>query len=138
MSHDYPTCKYCGKECRQAPSQRRAKKGIGGRTQCNSCSVTKRRWKTKIELVNALGGKCERCGWTGHPGGFQFHHKDPEEKNFALSGNKLLVKERLDEVKKCQLLCACCHSIEHSNTELMRKMGLWNDKPPVTIEKPID
>jgi len=117
-----PICKYCGKECKLAPSQQ--KRGSAGRTQCNSCGVTKRRWKTKIELVEAKGGKCERCGWSGHPGALQFHHKDPSKKEFGISGNGLLLKERWSELDKCELLCACCHSIEHSNTELMKRMGL--------------
>jgi hypothetical protein len=72
-----------------------------------------------------LGSKCARCGWSGHPAGLQFHHTDPQIKEFGLSGNKLLVKNRMEEVKKCELLCACCHSIEHANTDLIRKMGLW-------------
>ena len=115
-----PICKYCGKECKQAPSQL----GHKTRSQCNSCGVTKRRWKTKIELVESMGGKCNRCGWSGHPAGLQFHHKDPSTKSFMLNGNKLLVKECKEEAKKCELLCACCHSIEHSNTTLLTKMGL--------------
>lgn len=118
-----PICKYCGKECVLAPSQQ--KRNSTGRTQCNSCGVTKRRWKTKIELVDMLGGKCQRCGWKGHPAALQFHHTDPSKKEFSINGNKLLSKERWDEVKKCELLCACCHAIEHSNTPLMEQMGIW-------------
>jgi hypothetical protein len=117
-----PICKYCGKECKLAPSQKKRSRVV--RTQCNSCGVTKRRWKTKLEMVEAKGGKCERCGWSGHPGGFQFHHKDPSKKEFTISGNGLLLKERWSELDKCELLCACCHSIEHSNTELIKRMGL--------------
>lgn len=119
-------CKYCDKEFTLHPSKQRKTSGARKqtRTQCNSCSVTKRRWKTKIQLVEAKGGKCERCGWSGHPGAFQFHHTDPSAKSYSLSGNKLLVKDRWNEVNKCELLCACCHSVEHSNSDLMRRMGL--------------
>lgn len=117
-----PSCKFCGKECKLAPSQR--VRNRNPRTQCNSCCVTKRRWKSKIELIGLLGGKCERCGWIGHPAGFQFHHKDPSEKDFMLNGNGLLLKNRVQELSKCELLCACCHSIHHANTELIQKMGI--------------
>lgn len=117
-----PICKYCGKECKLAPSQRNRK--TNGKTQCNSCAVTKRRWKTKLELVQHKGGKCERCGWVGHPGGFHFHHKDSSIKKFELNGNGLLLRERWSELEKCELLCSCCHGIEHSNTELLKRMGL--------------
>lgn len=125
MSNQKFICKYCDKEFTPHPSQQRKTTSTRKpRTQCNSCAVTKRRWKTKIELVESKGGKCERCGWSGHPGALQFHHKDPSSKKFAISGNKLLVKNRWSELDKCELLCACCHSIEHSNTNLMRRMGL--------------
>jgi len=115
-------CKYCGKECKLTPSQKT--KSASKREQCNSCSVTKRRWKSKIELVNLLGGKCSRCGWDKHPAGLQFHHRDPSQKEFMLNANKLLIKGRHTEVLKCELLCACCHMIEHANTELIKKMNL--------------
>ena len=117
-----PKCKYCGNECKLAPSQRLTRKKP--RQFCNSCCVTKRRWKSKIELINKLGGKCMRCGFVGHPGSFQFHHKDPSNKGHQINGNKLLTADRWNEVKKCELLCANCHMAEHSNTDLLLKMGL--------------
>jgi hypothetical protein len=117
-----PLCIYCNKECKLAPSQRKSRKTP--RKYCNSCAVTKRRWKSKIELVNKLGGKCKRCGFTGHPGSFHFHHTDPSNKEFQINSNKLLTKDRFEEVNKCELLCANCHCAEHSNTELLFKMGL--------------
>ena len=74
-------CKHCNKEFIIAPS-RRSKIKECKRTVCNSCTVSKRRWKSKIELIAKLGGKCQRCGFVGHPGSYHFHHKDPSKKLF--------------------------------------------------------
>jgi len=114
-------CKHCNKEFKSHPSKNGNK---AQRTICGSCSVSKRRWKSKIELVEKLGGKCERCGFVGHPGAFHFHHKDPKQKSHEINSNKLLTKDRWDEIKKCELLCANCHCTEHSNTDLIKSFGL--------------
>lgn len=74
-------------------------------------------------MIQKLGGKCNKCGYEGHPGAFHFHHIDPKNKSYELSANKLLVRDRWNELTKCKLLCANCHLIEHSNTELIKKMG---------------
>ena len=116
-------CKYCQKNF-NVPESRKAKTRECQRAVCNSCCVTRRRWKSKIELVNKLGGKCQRCGFQGHYGAFHFHHKDPTTKSHEINANKLLNKDRWDEIAKCELLCANCHQIEHSNTKLLEKMGV--------------
>lgn len=99
-------CRYCGKEVNDR-----------GRTQCGSCSVSKRRWKVKYDLVTAKGGKCCRCGWDKHPAALQFHHTDPSTKEFNLSANTLLREKGNyeEELSKCILLCANCHAVEHQN-----------------------
>lgn len=117
-------CKYCQNVCKLSKSEIAHGKHLENKTICSSCSVTKRRWKNKIEFVKLLGSKCSKCGWTGNPAGFQFHHIDPQYKKFEVNGNGLLLKESREEIKKCKLLCACCHIIEHSNIELITKMGL--------------
>lgn len=91
----------------------------GGSTQCPSCGVSKRRWKMKLKLVALLGGKCERCGFDQHPAALHFHHKDSKTKLFNISANSLLksFSDLKNEVMKCELLCANCHGIEHSNME---------------------
>lgn len=101
-------CKYCEKEIKK------------NRTVCGSCCVSTRRWKSKMELIELLGGKCEDCGFNGHPASLEFHHRNPSEKSFELSGNKLLIKERYEEVKKCKLLCANCHAPYHVNETIRR------------------
>lgn len=65
-----------------------------------------------------LGGKCQRCGWTGHQAGYDFHHINPSEKEFAIGRMANISWEKLKtEISKCELLCRNCHGIEHSNKD---------------------
>lgn len=106
-------CLCCGKESKK--------------TLCCVCYTNLRRLRVKQYAVEYLGGKCNECGWIGDISGFDFHHKEPKEKEFnpnALNlANKSLnvVKEELD---KCELLCAICHRKKHSNYTDLIKLNL--------------
>lgn len=85
---------------------------------CPGCYTKVRRYRQKKRAVEMLGGKCCRCGWFGNIAGFEFHHVDGRTKETTIGNvaNKSweVVK---NELKKCILLCATCHRIEHSNNE---------------------
>jgi len=69
------------------------------------------------DLKNSL--KCERCGFN-HPATLEFHHKDPKKKEFTIGTelyNGKSINELKKEMKKCIVLCANCHKIEHWNEE---------------------
>lgn len=85
------------------------------RTRCGSCNTKIRRFRAKAAAIKFLGGKCEKCGWSGNQAAMQFHHKDPKKKDFTIGnvGNKSWDRIK-SEMKKCLLLCANCHMIEHS------------------------
>ena len=59
--------------------------------------------------------KCNRCG-ESHPATLTFHHKSGSEKNFEI-GNALCLgvslKRLIEEIEKCEVLCANCHAKEH-------------------------
>ena len=76
----------------------------------------KDRENRKRQLVEMLGGKCEKCGYDRCLAALQFHHRDPKEKKFSLSTVGMLRKLNMlvEEAKKCMLLCANCHC-EHHN-----------------------
>lgn len=82
--------------------------------------VKKYQLKKKIEAIMVLGGKCSQCAET-HPAALQFHHRDPSQKKFAVnsktlsSPNKIPWDQVIEEIKKCDLLCANCHSKIHSS-----------------------
>lgn len=59
--------------------------------------------------------KCSQCGFK-HPGALQFHHRDPKQKvqNIAYMVIQSWSRERvLEEIAKCDVLCANCHFILH-------------------------
>lgn len=71
--------------------------------------------KTKKELVEYKGNKCSLCNYNKNFAALVFHHADPSEKEFRVSG-KLLRKNIVDlklEADKCELLCENCHQEVH-------------------------
>jgi len=101
-------CKLCNKKFKDYQKR--------GRTRCGSCNTKIRRFRAKAAAVELLGGKCKKCGWQGNQAAMQFHHKDSTEKDFTIGNvaNKSWDSIK-DEMKKCILLCANCHAIEHSS-----------------------
>lgn len=86
------------------------------RTRCGSCNTKIRRHRAKMAAIKYLGGKCDICGWTGNQAVFQFHHKNPSEKDFTVGNVSNKSWDSIKkELKKCILLCANCHMIQHSN-----------------------
>ena len=61
-------------------------------------------------LLQSRGSKCERCGYDKCSYALEFHHRNPEEKEFPISGFRTMNRKRLKaEADKCDLLCANCH-----------------------------
>jgi hypothetical protein len=84
---------------------------------CDSCYRNQRRWAHKRRAVELLGGKCNRCSWSGHIAGYDFHHP-ADDKEFTPSQMLSFSWEKFwSEAQKCELLCAICHRIEHSKFE---------------------
>ena len=79
------------------------------------------KWKNravKHQLVLYKGGVCQKCGYGKCEGALQFHHLNPEEKEFTISqinfnGTSMTMEKLKQEVDKCILLCANCHAEEH-------------------------
>lgn len=75
----------------------------------------------KERLICQLGGKCRRCGFSGHIGAFCFHHRYKPDKLYNISrglctGNDNFENVIVPEVaEKCVLLCNNCHGIIHSD-----------------------
>jgi len=102
------TCSLCGKEFKDYQNKMR--------TRCGSCNTKIRRYRTKLAAIQLLGGKCIKCGLSGDQAIFQFHHKNPQKKDFTVGNVANKSWESIKhELKKCTLLCANCHSIEHSD-----------------------
>ena len=83
--------------------------------------VLKSDQRKKQRLVNSLGGKCCICGYNKCLSALEFHHLNPEEKDFTISKNAHIAFEKaLEEAKKCILVCSNCHREIHAGliTEL--------------------
>lgn len=78
------------------------------------------RKRTKIKLVEYKGGSCSRCGYNKSIGALEFHHLDPNEKDFTIAGKSWSFDRLKKEVDKCILLCANCHVELHE--ELRQKI----------------
>ena len=79
-------------------------------------AVIKRRKKLRQMAVDYKGGKCVRCGYNRCKEALDFHHEDPNEKEFGISMKGITrswAKIRA-EVDKCILICANCHREEHA------------------------
>jgi len=94
----------------------------GNRARCRKClveAVQKRRLKVKQMAVDYKGGCCEKCGYNKCNAALDFHHINPEEKEFNL-GSKGYTRswEKVKvELDKCILVCANCHREIHYNDE---------------------
>jgi len=88
------------------------------RLRCKKCRVIyvkKRRDKIKNFAIDYKGGKCNRCGYDKCLEALEFHHIDPEQKDFEIStlGYRNSLERLKKELDKCELLCANCHREEH-------------------------
>lgn len=68
--------------------------------------------KLKAELVELKGGECQDCGGVYPQCCYDFHHLDPNEKDFSI-GKTSSRLAALEEIKKCIMLCANCHRKWH-------------------------
>lgn len=72
--------------------------------------VKRFRAQLKLNLIYVMGSKCSVCGYNKCPAALEFHHINPNEKEFAISHQTSLSTEKaLLEIQKCALLCANCH-----------------------------
>ena len=67
---------------------------------------------TKEMFVKEKGGCCSECKGVFPSSVYDFHHIDTSEKEFSIGRVKSVSRMR-EELKKCILLCANCHRIEH-------------------------
>ena len=102
-------CKICEKKYEY-------KKGNGSSLHvCVACRNMYRKRIMKRKMIEYKGGKCEICGYDKNDNAFDFHHIDPSDKKYSLSGKYNLSFEKLkDELDKCMLLCSNCHRELHA------------------------
>lgn len=86
------------------------------KAQANKRKVTRYRRIMKQKMVEYKGSKCSQCDYNKpFLSVYHFHHIDPSQKKFSLSskGCSRGWSKIIDELDKCILLCANCHSELH-------------------------
>lgn len=78
----------------------------------------------KQRLVDYKGGKCQICGYNRCINALEFHHVNPEEKDFTISGGTKSFDTLKPEIDKCIIICANCHRDLHfRESEEYKKWG---------------
>ena len=72
------------------------------------------RREVKRKLIEYKGGKCQICGYNRCQEALEFHHLDPSQKDFTISGGTKSFESLKPEVDKCILVCANCHREIHA------------------------
>ena len=103
---------YC-KECFNGNSWR--KKAVDEVTRKKQVLIRVASWRqrTKVKAVAYMGGSCKNCGYNNCTRALTFHHLNPNEKDFSISGKSLAWERIKAELDKCVLLCANCHAETH-------------------------
>jgi hypothetical protein len=100
--------------CRRHGTTKFVREGRGY-YRCKRCRVEatrRRRQVVKRILVDEAGGKCVLCGYSRCHRALEFHHLDPETKEFPLAhrGRTQSLAKLRAEASKCVLLCSNCHA----------------------------
>lgn len=80
--------------------------------------VIRYRKNIKHKMILAMGGFCQKCGYSRCNDALEFHHIDPSKKEIAfgkLRSNPQSLNKVLMELEKCILLCSICHRELHAN-----------------------
>lgn len=79
--------------------------------------IDARRERTKEFLDDyKMSHGCSACGYAECPAALEFHHLDPEDKKFGInvcSCHSRSMESVLEEIAKCDVLCANCHREKH-------------------------
>ena len=100
--------KYCSRQCKNDDNNNRLQ----------SYSAQQRRGRSrKLALIDLRGTRCQKCGYDRNFSALEFHHIDPQTKDFQLDLRSLSNRKWakiLEEVKKCVLVCSNCHKEIHN------------------------
>lgn len=92
-----------------------------------------KRWRenTKKRIVEAMGGKCQICGYLRCYRVLELHHLDPTKKELSFGAIRATPRSWaliVVELRKCILLCSNCHVEVHANiTEIPKKFTKFNE-----------
>lgn len=88
---------------------------------CKDCANAKwkQRFYDKLERAGVVW-KCQECGYDRCVAAIEFHHLDPNEKDFVIAHAWTASFDRiLAEISKCAILCANCHREVHAGVRIL-------------------
>lgn len=94
---------------------------------CKKCNIeNKLKYKkdNKRKAIEYLGGKCLNCGYDKDMAALDFHHLDPNKKEYEMS--RLMQKPWntiIKELDKCIILCSNCHRDTHHKNNTSKLKG---------------
>ncbi len=107
-------------EYRRVRKDRYGKMVVRHDSKCMSCRARvarERRNAMKQRCVDYLGGACVDCGYNRCLAAMDFHHVEPEHKDFEIGRYKQREWSKLKiELDKCVLVCRNCHAERHFNS----------------------
>ena len=115
------SCLICGKDFTPKPP------AANNRQCCYNCmpdGVQLTRGMFLAKIKEHLGGRCIKCGYDKCLKALEFHHLDPSKKDFTISNDHFKLKEAVEEVKKCILICSNCHKELHDNLWTIDELNL--------------
>ena len=77
-------------------------------------NVVEFRQRRKRWAVEAFGGKCGICGYDKCVEALEFHHIDPNQKDFTPSASVANRQVFVEELRKCVCICSNCHREVHA------------------------
>ena len=94
---------------------------------CFNLYTNLRHMEKKYKAIDYLGGKCMDCG-IDNTLVLEFHHRDPNVKDSTVTGILGRKWDRLiEEIEKCDLICANCHRIRHASYLSDQLPSPWQD-----------
>ena len=101
------------------------------RYRCKRCihdAVHRRRYTIKAQAVEYKAGQREICGYDKCIDALEFHHLNPEEKDFGIGckGYTRSWEKVKNELDKCIMICSNCHREIHAKEHEERKNLLLN------------
>lgn len=109
--------KICTQCYRELPLSHFYSNGNRKQSCCIDChkSNIKKAYNLKVKTINEYKSSkgCRKCGEKRYFV-LDFHHRDPNEKDFVISDKvRCKLDTMMDEIQKCDILCACCHREWH-------------------------
>ena len=98
-----------------AQKRYRSKKGYSAMSRARQIGRQTRNTKFIVDYLSTH--PCSRCGYNNMLA-LEFHHRNPKTKIRSISAmfhNGDALKTLAKEIKKCDVLCANCHKIEHAS-----------------------